>query len=74
MSKRQTSGDEYGWKRGEKGFAKDKTSGEFMKKGDPYKLYGLSRGKGKPGEFSDGKLKDHFKGAEGLDTKGGGTP
>ena len=74
MSKRQTSGDEHGYKRGEKGFARSKGNEEFFKKGNPYKLYGLSEGKGKPGEFSSGQLKDTFKGAEGLDTKGGGTP
>ena len=67
MSKGQTSGDETGWKRGEKGFAKDNSEFSTWKKGDPYKLYGLSRGKGDPGEFENGKLKDTFKGSEGID-------
>ncbi len=38
--------DDNGWKRGEKGFAKDKSAGEFLKpKFDDKKLYGPTHGR-----------------------------
>lgn len=65
MSKGQTSGDSSGWKRGEKGFAKDKTNAEILKpNADLKKLYGSTDGKGAVGQIP--KVTDHDRGFKGV--------
>lgn len=65
MSKGQTSGDATGWKRGEKGFAKDKTNSFMKPDADLKKIYGSTDGRGAVGQIP--QVTSHDKGYRGVD-------